>query len=311
MSASYPLVRNLSAFSTRFGVLDAALRVRDPRRARTSSCCDEMLHLRYCTWASHCVSGAAIGRRIGDIPPLDARGARRPGPAERCRRALPRPRARSRAPRRAARIWAARAGARPRGLRVGVETGAGALLDRQQRPPADPAPRGVRARTWRRRAAPSRAPRRPEGPLLARREHGRAGRDHGLRRACGTGRPSANRSNASWPSTRHSCRDRRIARWADGISRCPRLFGGSNGESEAHLRKALTYNPQSTRDVELPRRDARSRWAGTPRPAPRCSALDAPLDPEWAPEDGRSSRRRRRDCGGGDFVVGSGQWVSG
>jgi tetratricopeptide (TPR) repeat protein len=65
----------------------------------------------------------------------------------------------------------------------------------------------------------------------------------------------------------------------------PGLFGGSKKKSEEHLRKSLTYNPNSTASlfflaetlIELDRnQEARETLQ---------KILDAPLDPEWAPED--------------------------
>ena len=76
--------------------------------------------------------------------------------------------------------------------------------------------------------------------------------------------------------------DRALGRWYHEV---PHLFGGSNKESEAHLRKSLTYNPQSTSTLyflaetlldEGKKDDARKTLQ---------QVLDAPLDPDWAPED--------------------------
>ena len=67
----------------------------------------------------------------------------------------------------------------------------------------------------------------------------------------------------------------------------PGLFGGDESKSEQHLRKALTYNPQSVITrlflaetlIELDREaEARKELE---------AALAAPDDPEWAPEDRR------------------------
>ena len=78
--------------------------------------------------------------------------------------------------------------------------------------------------------------------------------------------------------------DRALGRW---YYKVPRRFGGSNKKSEEHLRKALTYNPQSVIShifladtlVDLGRRDeARKEYQ---------AAIDAPPDPDWIPEDRR------------------------
>ena len=48
--------------------------------------------------------------------------------------------------------------------------------------------------------------------------------------------------------------DRALGRW---YYKVPRLFGGSNKQSEIHLRKSLTYNPQQHHLALVPRRDPR------------------------------------------------------
>ena len=76
--------------------------------------------------------------------------------------------------------------------------------------------------------------------------------------------------------------DRALGRW---YYKVPGLFGGSDKKSEEHLRKALTYNPKSTVTlyflaetlIELGKKaDAKTTLQ---------QVLDAPLDPDWAPED--------------------------
>lgn len=78
--------------------------------------------------------------------------------------------------------------------------------------------------------------------------------------------------------------DRAIGRW---YYKVPGLFGGDDRKSEQHLRKALAYNPQSiiTRLflaetlIELGKKtEARNELE---------TALAAPEDPQWAPEDRR------------------------
>jgi hypothetical protein len=76
--------------------------------------------------------------------------------------------------------------------------------------------------------------------------------------------------------------DRALGRW---YFKVPGLFGGSDKKSEEHLRKSLTYNPNSHASlfflaetlIELNKKnDARDVLR-------RLEA--APLDPEWEPED--------------------------
>jgi tetratricopeptide (TPR) repeat protein len=78
--------------------------------------------------------------------------------------------------------------------------------------------------------------------------------------------------------------DRALGRW---YFKVPGLFGGSNEQSEQHLRKSLTYDPQSTASwfflaetLEDMGRKADARTALQ-------HVVDAPLNPNWAPEDRR------------------------
>ena len=85
--------------------------------------------------------------------------------------------------------------------------------------------------------------------------------------------------------------DRALGRW---YFKVPRLFGGSNTKSEEHLRKALSYNPQSVIShlfladtlADLGRKDeARKEYQ---------AAIDAPFEPDWTPEDKRFKEQARR-----------------
>jgi tetratricopeptide (TPR) repeat protein len=78
--------------------------------------------------------------------------------------------------------------------------------------------------------------------------------------------------------------DRALGRW---YYKVPGLFGGSNKQSKIHLRKSLTYNPNSIIShlflaetlADMGRKDEARKEAQ--------AALDAPPDPNWAPEDRR------------------------
>ena len=78
--------------------------------------------------------------------------------------------------------------------------------------------------------------------------------------------------------------DRALGRW---YYKVPGLFGGDDRQSETHLRKALAYNENSVITrlflaetlLELGKKaEARDQLR---------AAIDAPPDPEWAPEDKR------------------------
>ena len=84
------------------------------------------------------------------------------------------------------------------------------------------------------------------------------------------------------PAFQQGSADRALGRW---YFRVPGLFGGSNKKSEEHLRRSLTYSPNSTVTlfflsetlIDMGRRDeARAALQ---------KLLDAPVDPAWAPED--------------------------
>ena len=84
------------------------------------------------------------------------------------------------------------------------------------------------------------------------------------------------------PAFQQGSADRALGRW---YYKVPGLFGGSRKKSEEHLRKSLTYAPHSTAShfflaetlFELDR-DAEAR-------VELQRVLDAPIEPEWAPED--------------------------
>ncbi len=85
--------------------------------------------------------------------------------------------------------------------------------------------------------------------------------------------------------------DRALGRW---YFKVPALFGGSDRQSEVHLRRALTYNANSvlshlflaeTLD-HLGRKDDARRACQ--------AAIDAPLDPNWMPEDRRFKEQATR-----------------
>jgi tetratricopeptide (TPR) repeat protein len=92
------------------------------------------------------------------------------------------------------------------------------------------------------------------------------------------------------PRFQQGSADRALGRW---YFKVPGLFGGSKKKSEEHLRRSLTYGPDSTIShyflaetlLELGRRaearDALQR------------VLDVPIDPEWGPEDREFKEKAR------------------
>ena len=93
------------------------------------------------------------------------------------------------------------------------------------------------------------------------------------------------------PAFQHGSADRALGRW---YYKVPGLFGGSNKKSEEHLRRSLTYNPNSTASrfflaetlIDLDRTaEARAELE---------RLLAGPVDPEWAPEDREFKEKARR-----------------
>src|SRR5262245_23280792 len=76
--------------------------------------------------------------------------------------------------------------------------------------------------------------------------------------------------------------DRALGRW---YYKVPGLFGGSNKKSEEHLRKALAYNPQSTVTLYFLVETLLDEGKKDEARATLQMVLDAPLDPDWGPED--------------------------
>jgi hypothetical protein len=76
--------------------------------------------------------------------------------------------------------------------------------------------------------------------------------------------------------------DRALGRW---YYKVPGLFGGSNEKSEQHLRKSLTYDPQSTASWYFLAETLEDMGRKADARAALQHVIDAPLNPEWAPED--------------------------
>jgi tetratricopeptide (TPR) repeat protein len=84
------------------------------------------------------------------------------------------------------------------------------------------------------------------------------------------------------PAFQHGSADRALGRW---YLKVPGFLGGSKNKSEQHLRKSLTYNPNSSASrfflaetLFAMDRDAEAREELK-------KILAAPVDPDWAPED--------------------------
>jgi hypothetical protein len=72
------------------------------------------------------------------------------------------------------------------------------------------------------------------------------------------------------------------------------VFGGSNKESEAHLRRSLTYNPNSTITLYFLAETLLDEDKGAEARTVLQQVLDAPLDPQWAPEDRQYKEKAKK-----------------
>jgi tetratricopeptide (TPR) repeat protein len=84
------------------------------------------------------------------------------------------------------------------------------------------------------------------------------------------------------PAFQQGSADRALGRW---YYKVPGLFGGSNSKSEEHLRKSLTYNPNSTSSLYFL---AETLIALKKKPEAKETLerlLAVPVDPAWAAED--------------------------
>jgi len=135
------------------------------------------------------------------------------------------------------------------------------------------------------RAAIAAAPNRPEGHFWVAANMGALAESFGLRQGLkyrGDIKDELETVLKIDPAFQQGSADRALGRW---YFKVPGLFGGSKAKSEEHLRKALTYNPQSSATLfflaetlidegkKAEARDVLQKLAA------------APVDPEWAPED--------------------------
>jgi tetratricopeptide (TPR) repeat protein len=93
------------------------------------------------------------------------------------------------------------------------------------------------------------------------------------------------------PAFQQGSADRALGRWYHKV---PGLFGGSESKAEAHLRKSLTYNPNS----HASRFFLAETLFELDRDAEAIEELKkviaAPIDPAWAPED-REFKKKAQD----------------
>ena len=92
------------------------------------------------------------------------------------------------------------------------------------------------------------------------------------------------------PTYQQGSADRALGRW---YFKVPGLFGGSNRKSVEHLQRSLTYNPNSTVSHYFLAETLLDMDRAAEARAELQKVLDAPLDPEWAPEDREFKEKAR------------------
>jgi hypothetical protein len=147
------------------------------------------------------------------------------------------------------------------------------------------------------RTAASIQPGRPEGHFWMAANMGGLAEAYGLRAGARYRKPIKEALETVLrldPGFQQGSADRALGRW---YFKVPALLGGSSKRAEEHLRASLTYNPNSTAShfflAELlldQHREAEGR-------AELQKVLDAPLDPDWTPEDQEFKQKARARLG--------------
>jgi tetratricopeptide (TPR) repeat protein len=144
------------------------------------------------------------------------------------------------------------------------------------------------------RKASAAAPDRPDGHFWTAANMGALAESYGVRQGLKYRKPIKEELETVLrinPRFQDGSADRALGRW---YFKVPGLFGGSHKEAEAHLRTSLTYNEQSTAShfflAELLQADGRKDDAR----AELQRVLDAPVNPEWAPEDREFKERAKK-----------------
>ena len=135
------------------------------------------------------------------------------------------------------------------------------------------------------RQASSMEPQRPEGYFWMAANMGALAESFGLRAGLNYRGPikrALEKVLEIDPAFQQGSADRALGRWYQKV---PRLFGGSLTKSVEHLERSLTYNPNSTASLYFLAETLSDMRRTSDATAALQRVLDAPLDPEWAPED--------------------------
>src|SRR5262245_51901778 len=282
MSASYPPVRNLRAFSTRSGVLTS------PSRSGSSPSSLSIRLIRSCTFVFYIalfVPPLAKGLIIPCAACVSRFAAQTSGStvSQEDPDALYRNRADMAQARKAADIWGARLMANPNDFESAWKLARIDYWIGTQAPMSERRPALERGTEAGRRASMINASS-PEGFFWMAANIGALAESYGLRQGLKYRTPIKTALETVLridPAYQQGSADRALGRW---YFKVPGLFGGSKKESEAHLRKSLTYAPNSTTSHYFlaetlfdMNRDAEAREELQ-------KVIAAPFDPEWEPE---------------------------
>jgi tetratricopeptide (TPR) repeat protein len=143
------------------------------------------------------------------------------------------------------------------------------------------------------RTAAAIEPKRPEGPFWMAANMGTLAESFGMRQGIKYRKPIRESLELVLkldPAFQQGSADRALGRW---YFKVPGLFGGSNKQSEEHLRKSLTYNPNSTASWFFLAETLLDMGRKAEAKQALQRVLDAPFDPEWTPEDREWKTRAR------------------
>jgi len=144
------------------------------------------------------------------------------------------------------------------------------------------------------RAAVALAPNKPEGHFWIAANMGALAESFGLRQGLkyrGDIKDELETVLRLDPAYLQGSADRALGRW---YFKVPGLFGGSTKKSEEHLRKALTYNARSTVTLFFLAETLLDEKKKDEARATLQKVLDAPLDPDWTPEDREFKEKARK-----------------
>jgi tetratricopeptide (TPR) repeat protein len=144
------------------------------------------------------------------------------------------------------------------------------------------------------RAAIARTPNRPEGHFWVAANMGALAESFGLRQGLkyrGDIKDELETVLRLDAAYQQGSANRALGRW---YFKVPGLFGGSSRKSEEHLRKSLTYNPNSAASLYFLAETLIDDGKKDEARLTLQKLLDAPINPDWAPED-RDFKQKARE----------------